>query len=128
MKPTFAFRYGLFRPLLSVLRAGPSFSEVALDSDFVAVRMGLAFKSHIPRSSIHRVYRDRDMYGGIGVHGWRGRWLVNGAVSGIVTLEIDPPARARVLGFPMRLRTLHVSLEDPEGLIPAVGTDVADQT
>lgn len=43
-------------------------------------------------------YRDRDMYGGIGVHGWRGRWLVNGAVSGIATLEIDPPARASVLG------------------------------
>lgn len=128
MSTTFAFRYGLFRPLLSVLGAGPSHSEVALDSDFVAVRMGWAFRSHIPRSGIRRVHRDRDRHGGIGVHGWRGRWLVNGAVSGIATLEIDPPAQARVLGFPIRLRTLHVSLEDPAGFIAAVGPDVGDPT
>ena len=128
MSTTFAFRYGLFRPLLSVLGTGPSLSEVALGSDVVAVRMGWAFRSRIPRSSIRRAYRDQDMYGGIGVHGWRGRWLVNGAVSGIATLEIDPPARARVMGFPIRLRTLHLSLEDPAAFISAMGPDVADQT
>ncbi len=120
MSTAFGFRYGLFRPLLSVLGAGPSFSEVTLEPQYVVVRMGWTFRSRIPHGSIRRVYPDRDMHGGIGVHGWRGRWLVNGAVSGIVTLEIDPPARARVLGFPVRLRTLHVSLEDPGGFTAAL--------
>lgn len=60
------------------------------------------------------------LVGGIGVHGWRGRWLVNGAARGLVTVEIDPPARARVLGVPVRLRTLCVSVESPEELISAL--------
>ena len=34
------------------------------------------------------------------MHRWRGRWLVNGAAGPLVAIEIDPPARARVLGFP----------------------------
>jgi hypothetical protein len=42
-------------------------------------------------------------------------------VSGIVTLEIQPPARAWVIGFPVRLRKLHISLEDPDGFLAAVG-------
>ncbi len=128
MSTTFAFRYGLFRPLLAVTGLGPSFAEVALELDYVAVRMGWAFRSRILRGSIRRLYRDRDMHSGIGVHGWRGRWLVNGAVSGIVTLEIDPPARAWVVGFPIRLRMLHISLEDPAGLIAALDPGLSDQT
>jgi len=119
---TFAFRYGLFRPLLVVLGLGPSFADVALEPDRVAVRMGWGFRACIPFGSIRRIYRDRDMRGGIGVHGWRGRWLVNGAVSGIVTLEIDPAVRAWVVGIPIRLRRLHLSLQDPEGLIAALGS------
>lgn len=121
MSTKFAVRYGLFRPLLVVLGAGPSFADVALGSDHLEVRMGWGFRARIPRGSVRGVYRDRNMRGGIGVHGWRGRWLVNGAVSGIVTIEIDPPVRAWVLGFPIRLRMLHVSLEDPEALIAAWG-------
>ena len=128
MSTAFAFRYGLFRPLLSVFGMGPSFSEVTLEPADVAVRMGWAFRSRIPYGHIRRLHPDRDMHGGIGVHGWRGLWLVNGAVSGIVTLEIDPPVRARVLGLPIRLRTLHLSLEDPAGLIAALRSVLSDQT
>lgn len=128
MSTTFAFRYGLFRPLLSVLGTGPSFSAVTLEPHYVEVRMGWAFRSRIPHGNIRRLYPDRNMYGGIGVHGWRGRWLVNGSVSGIVTLDIDPPVRARVLGFPIRLRTLHISLVDPAGLIAALRPELSDKT
>lgn len=116
---TIAFRYGVFRPLLVALGMGPSLADVALGSDHIEVRMGWGFRARVPRGSVRSVYRDRDMRGAIGVHGWRGRWLVNGAVSGIVTIEIDPPVRAWVVGFPIRLRILHVSLEDPEGLLAA---------
>ena len=79
--------------------------------------MGWSFRSRIDESSIERAATDSNKWAGIGVHGWRGRWLVNGSVSGIVTIEIDPPNRARVMGIPIRLRTLHVSLDDPEGFL-----------
>ena len=35
------------------------------------------------------------------------------SVHGIVTIHIDPEARARTLGIPIRLHTLHVSVEEP---------------
>lgn len=63
---------------------------------------------------------------GWGAHGWRGRWLVNGSSKGIVVLEIDPVARGRVLGFPVRVRDLALSLEDPEGLCEALGLPLQD--
>ena len=52
-----------------------------------------------------------------GVHGWAGRWLVNGSGKGLVSLELKPEQRARVLGVPVRLRELIVSVEDPAALI-----------
>jgi hypothetical protein len=117
----FRIRYGALRWLLSVLGTGPRFSNVDVKEDTIHVSMGWAFQSTIPLSSVTRADPDRNMWGGLGVHGWRGRWLVNGSVSGIVTLEIQPPARAWVIGFPVRLRKLHISLEDPDGFLAAVG-------
>ena len=63
--------------------------------------------------------RDVDMRWGVGVHGWAGRWLVNGATTGIVTLTVDPAARGRMLGVPVKLRVLHLSLQDPDGFVAA---------
>lgn len=113
-------RFGLFRILLTVLGMGPARSGVRLQRDRVEVRMGWAFRTRFARHEISGATRSNDKYWGIGVHGWRGVWLVNGAVSGIVTLRLDPPARAWVVGAPVRLRTLHVSMQDPEGLIAAL--------
>jgi hypothetical protein len=117
----FRIRFGLFRVLLTLLGTGPRFSYVEVSEDTIRVAMGWAFRALIPRSSVRRISKDRNMWRGIGVHGWRGEWLVNGSVSGIVTLEIDPPARALVIGVPVRLRELHVSLEDPDGFLAALG-------
>lgn len=117
---TFPFRYGFFRPLLSVLGLGPRFSSVELGEDSLRVRMGPYFSTEIPVGSIAAVGPNRGLIGGIGVHGGRGRWLVNGAASGIVTIDIDPPARARVMAVPIRLRKLRVSVEAPEELIAAL--------
>ena len=118
---TFPIRYGVFRPLLSVLGAGPAFSRVQVEGDRVRVRMGWLFRADIPRTSIAGVHRYSGLVGGIGVHGWRGRWLVNGAARGLVTIDVDPPARARVGGVPVRLRTLQVSVESPQELMAALG-------
>jgi hypothetical protein len=117
----FAIRYGWFRPLLSVLGAGPAFSRVEVEGDRVRVQMGPMFRADVPVASITEVERFRGIPGGIGVHGWRGQWLVNGSVRGIVSIGIDPPVRARVLGVPVKLRRLHVSVQSPEGLMAALG-------
>ncbi len=114
---TFPIRYGVFRPLLSVLGMGPRFSSVEVEVDHVRVRMGWSFQADIPRGSITGAEASSGLVGGIGVHGWRGEWLVNGAAKGLVTINIDPPARGRVLGVPVRLRTLRVSVESPEELL-----------
>lgn len=119
---TFAFRYGLFRPLLSVVGAGPRFSSVRIDGDQLRVRMGWSFRADIPLASITSVEPFTGLVGGIGVHGWRGTWLVNGAARGVVSIHIDPPVRARALGVPVRLRILQVSVEDPDALIAALQT------
>jgi hypothetical protein len=41
-----------------------------------------------------------------------------------VVLAIDPPARARVLGVPVRVRELAISLEDPVGFAAALGFEL----
>jgi hypothetical protein len=116
----FDIRYGIFRPLLSLMGAGPRVSGVELDEDLLRVRMGWSFRADIPRTSIVRAQPFTGLVGGIGVHGWRGRWLVNGAATGVVTLELDPPARGHVLGLPVRLRRLQVSLTSPDDLLAAL--------
>ena len=118
---TFPIRFGFWKPLLVVAGMGPTQSRVEIDGSVVRVKMGWAFRARIDRPSIVRAVADSNKYAGIGVHGWRGTWLVNGSVSGIVTISIDPPAPARVLGFPIRLRTLYVSLEDPTGFLGRLG-------
>jgi hypothetical protein len=109
----------MFRGLLIL----PSSSYVDLDDHGIDVRMGWAFSARIPRRLAAKAGP-----GGpptirftAGAHGWRGRWLVNGAPDGIVVIELSEPVRATVSGFPVRLQELSVSLEDPEGFLAALG-------
>jgi len=44
-----------------------------------------------------------------------------------VVLAIEPPARARVLGVPIRVSELAISLDDPVGLTRALGFEPATQ-
>lgn len=108
-------RFGRLRPLFVVLGVAPSRAYVELDADVVRVRMGWAFRADVPRSSIRGVRRVPNAIS-IGVHGWRGRWLVNGASGPLVALAIEPPAPARVCAVPVRLRELIVSVDDPAAL------------
>lgn len=97
------------------LRRENSFVDVSASE--VSVRMGWAFRATVPRSSIATAALDTDRVSGWGAHGWGGRWLVNGSSSNIVRIEIEPEARGRTAGFSVRLRTLRVSVEDPDGLV-----------
>ncbi len=59
-----------------------------------------------------------------GVHGFAGRWLVNGSGRGILTIDLEPVQRGYVMGFPVRIRQLMVSVQDPSKLAAAL-TDFA---
>jgi hypothetical protein len=106
-----------------LFRAGPGVSGVEVDAGELRVRMG-SFKLDIPRGSVRSVQRSQaKVRGTTGVHGRRGRWLVNGSPDGLVEIAIDPPAHLAPgldtffgLG-PSRVNTLIVSLEDPDGFI-----------
>ena len=94
----------------------PRRSYLELAADRVRVRMGWGFRADIPRPSLRAPRRVSNAIS-IGVHGRRGRWLVNGAAGPLVAVAIDPPAPARVLGVPIRLRELIVSVPDPDAVI-----------
>jgi hypothetical protein len=104
------------RPLFTLLGLGPGLSYVEVDGQSVRVRMGWAFAVDVPCSSIRSIQDDEGRVTGWGVHGWGGRWLVNGSSDGLLRLDLDPPAPARAVGFPVQMRTLRVSLEQPNDL------------
>jgi len=116
--------YGALRPLLSMLGLGPRFSHVEIDGLDLGVAMGWGFRARFPISSIRSVVPYEGTTRNIGVHGFAGLYLVNGKGSGLVTLTIEPTAKARLMGFPVKLRTLSVSLEAPEQFIAEISAHI----
>ncbi|MGO8994469.1 MAG: hypothetical protein ACLQVI_14215 [Polyangiaceae bacterium] len=105
----------------SALLLSPSDSYVEIEGNTVSVRMAWGFRATFDRSCVaktaplgKRVPLTR------GVHGWAGRWLVNGAGDGILTIDLEPKQRGYVMGFPVKLRQLQVSVEDPAALAAAL--------
>lgn len=114
-------RFGRWKPLLVALGLTPSGSYMEIASELVRVRMGWGatrhaqFRTEFSRASIRSLRRVPNS-ASIGLHGSRGRWLVNGAAGPLVALSLDPPVRARLLGLPIRLRELIVSVDDPDAI------------
>ncbi len=117
MTQTFPIRFGFASWFYTILGIGPSVSAIEISTDTVFVKMGWAFRASIPRTSIVNVAHDRSRVLGWGVHGWNGRWLVNGMSQDIVRVTINPPARAHVCLVPVNLRQLRVSVTDPDDFI-----------
>ena len=112
-------RFGALRPLFVVLGMTPGRSYLELGDDELVVCMGWAFQARVPRAAVSSARRVGDTLS-IGVHGWRGRWIVNGAGGPMVAIAIRPPARARAVGFPAKLSELRVSVDDPDSLVAAL--------
>jgi hypothetical protein len=117
----FALRYGRFsRLLLTLLASGPRRSGISIGDVDLSVAMGMSFHGRAPRAAVTSA---RTLPGTVisrGVHGWRGRWLVNGAGDKLVEADFDPPMKARVLGFPVKVSRLRVSVDDPDALVAAL--------
>jgi len=109
--------YGM---LSTALFMSPAKSYVEFVGDHVLVRMGWGFRSEFPKTAVKAVSRWGRRPISRGVHGFAGRWLVNGSGDGIVTVDLEPQQRGYVMGFPVRLRQLMVSVEQPEQLMGAL--------
>src|SRR5262245_19668255 len=91
----FPIRFGRLRWLFWVTGCTPSRSYLELDDErqLVCVRMGWMFSTDVPLASVRSAERAPDSPYSIGVHGWRGRWVVYGAASPMVALTIEPAVR-----------------------------------
>jgi hypothetical protein len=103
-----------YRLLSTAVFLLPSQAFVEHDRNAVTVRMGWGFRARFPRSCIASASVSESRPISRGVHGFGGRWLVNGSADRILALELQPAQRAWVMGFPVALRQLLVSVDAPE--------------
>ena len=83
----FRIRFGQLGWTLKLTGLTPRRCYVKVDDDQLRVRMAYAFRADVPRSSLRSAERAPNSPLSIGVHGWRGRWVVNGAASPMVYLD-----------------------------------------
>ena len=111
----FAFSYDrITRAVFTPFGMGPRRSWIDVDDDAVHVRFAYGFRMTIPRRSITAVEPTTRRVFDRGVHGWRGRWVINGARTGLVDLHLEPAVRARSLLGGVTVRCLTVSLDEPD--------------
>jgi len=108
--------------LSSALFLRPSESYVEVSDEDVECRMGWAFGARFPRSAVANTTRLDKKPLSRGVHGFGGQWLVNGSGDRILAVDLEPAQRARVLGVPVALRQLLVSVDDPDALAECLKT------
>nr|WP_264060535.1 hypothetical protein [Mycobacterium montefiorense] len=114
------FRYERWYVLLSTpLGLGPKSSEVRVEDGALRVKMGWAFDARIPIASITRAEATEERAFTAGVHYSNGRWLVNGSGKELVALTIEPGVQAKVPFRSATLRSLVLSVTDPDALIAA---------
>lgn len=109
-----------YSTLSSCLFLPPASSYVEVDDIQVRVRMGWAFRARFPRTFVVQVAEMNKRPLSRGVHGFGGRWLVNGSGRGILTIDLSPVQRGYVVGFPVHLQQLMVSVEEPSELAKAL--------
>jgi hypothetical protein len=109
--------YGILSSLL-LLRPADSYLEI--DDQEVRVKMGWAFRSRFPKSAVTQTAETNRHPLSRGVHGFAGRWLVNGSGQGIISISLSPTQRGYVMGVPVRLKQLKISVAEPSGMVEAL--------
>ena len=107
--------------LLTILGAPPRWSDIRIKNGRARVRMSFMFRAKFDVRDVQSVDPYRPCVS-IGAHGWSGRWLVNGAHRPIARVLLSKPAPAFILGFPVALRELLVSVDDVGALRTALLT------
>ena len=79
----FRIRYGSSGRCCPSGRRARSARSSTIDGDRLRVQDGLALLGRRPAQLDRKAGPDTQFPGGIGAHGWRGKWLVNGAVQGL---------------------------------------------
>jgi hypothetical protein len=120
MPTRFPIRFTGANRAMVLLGIAPDLCRVEVDEGELRVRMAWAFRLDVARANVGSVARVEGRVFGWGAHGWRGKWLVNGSSSGLVHVELDPPGHGRVMGFPVSVRVLVVSVDDPGALVDAL--------
>ena len=110
--------YGWLSTLVGLL---PSTAYLDLHGTHVDVQMGWAFRTRLPRSAIASASVLDTRTFSRGVHGFGGRWQVNGAGHGIVSIHMSSVQRAYVIGVPVGLSELRLSVTEPEALAARLG-------
>lgn len=106
--------------LSSALFLSPAEAYIELTGEEVVVRMSWAFRCRFPRKAVVATSHLQKRPLSRGVHGWRGRWLVNGSGDAVLSITLKPSQRAWVIGFPVSLSELLVSVKDPAELARAL--------
>jgi len=99
----------VLRLLLLVLFVRP---RVDVSRSALLVSLGWSFRVAIPRGAIQAADSVPWRRYSIGAHGWRGRWLVNTTSGPLVRIRVEPATTGRVLGVPIRVRELTLSVDD----------------
>ncbi len=98
----------------------PASSFVDVTDEEIRVQMGWAFRSHFSKTAVALAAETHKRPLSRGVHGFAGQWLVNGSGRGIVSINLTPAQRGYVMGFPVRLRQLMMSVAEPSELAAAL--------
>lgn len=124
MERRFAFYYDVAGSILRLLGLGPEQSWIVVRPDALLVHMGWAFDVGIPRGVIASAQRAdaprgfAGMFVGWGVHTtFDGTWYVNGSQQHLVRIDLTDPVRGRALVFPVTIRTLYLSIDEPEAFL-----------
>jgi hypothetical protein len=109
-----------YRVLSRLVGLPPSQAYVEIDGEQVQVRMGWAFRSRFPSAAVASTSTLDRRPLSRGVHGFGGRWLVNGSGQGILVIRFNPVQRAYLMGVPVPVRELMVSVTEPMALAAAL--------
>ena len=112
-----------YRVLSSVVLMPPASTYVEVLDGQVEICMSWGFRARFPITAISKTSMLGKKPLSRGVHGWDGRWLVNGSGRDIVVLDLAPVQSAKVLGVAVQLRQLMVSLEDPDSFRKLISVD-----
>lgn len=108
----------IIRVLFAVLWIRPL---VEVTPATLVVSLGWSFRAVVPRALITSVAAVPWRRLSIGAHGWAGRWLVNSATGPLVRVSVVPATSGRLLGVPIRVRELTLSVEDVDAFLTDLG-------